>query len=194
MKKTIMFIMSVLILSSCTPIWQTKYKMNLSEVEVSGILVQDLQKQDNNYTFEDENIKANFIINTEFIDFSILNKTNTTIRILWDNAVFVDIDNNSSKIVHSGIRFIDSANTQIPTVIVKQTKINDSIIPADNIDSFSNIYPLISEKLTKEQIINSKIKVYLPIEINNTIKEYLFTFTITDVERKENNPWRRNKK
>lgn len=189
--------MSVLILSSCATTWQTKYEMNLSEVEVSGIILKELQKQDNNYNFEDEIIKISLAIKNDLIDFSLLNKANSTIKILWDNAVFVGINNKSSRVIHQGVRYMDKANAQTPTVIVKQTSINDCIIPAENIYYFMNTWvvdPLIPEKLTKEEIINSKIKVYLPIEINNKVNEYLLTFTITDVKKPENQFKRKLKK
>lgn len=196
MKKLFLFGFIIFMMSACTT-WQTKYEMKLTEVEVSGLIVKDLQKQDKNYNFEDENIKMDLAVKNELIEFSLLNKTNNTIKILWDNAVFIGIDNKSSRVIHQGIRYMDKANPQTPTVIVKQTTINDIVVPSDNIYFFMNTWaidPLIPEKLTKEEVVNSKIKFYVPIEINNKINEYLLTFTITDLKKQENQWKRPNKK
>ncbi len=185
MKKLLSFVAVVFLLGSCTT-WQKKYEMNLTEVEVSGVLLKNLIKQNNNniYNFEDSNIKMDLTVKNESIDFSLFNKTNNTIKILWDDVVFIGIDNKSSRVIHQGIRYMDKANPQTPTVVVKQTSINDLMVPSDNINfalSTWVVNPLIPYNVSKEQIIGTKIKIYFPIEIQGKKTEYLLTFSITDL-------------
>ena len=127
-------------------------------------------------------------------DFTIC-KTDHSIKIIWDEAVYVNENGSSGRVIHTGVRFIDKVST---TTICdnKNTDIEDLIIPADNIKSESGPYsgwiiaPLFPYKAnTKKELghltekyIGKEVKVLLPLEIQGIINEYIFEFEIEDFE------------
>jgi hypothetical protein len=153
-----------------------------------------------NHVFEDNLIKIDFFFYRDIeymkeksrLFFTLENKSNYPIKIIWDEISFVDQNGENHKMIHNGIKFIDAEKHQVPTVILGKSKISDSLIPSDNIyysDLFSEWqYKLIDiqednnlQKAAK-QISGKTVKLLLPIEINNTIYKYIFIFKIDDVK------------
>jgi len=114
---------------------------------------------------------------------------------MWDEAVYVNVNGESQKVFHSGVKFIDRNNSQPPTIVVKGASISDVVIPTDNVyyvkpsqysaggwqvsglfitSSFS------AEEMekAKSSYVGKTVKVLLPIRIENTNNEYLFSFKI----------------
>ena len=66
---------------------------------------------------------------TTHFGFVLENKSENTIKIIWDEAIFIDAEEFSRKIVHSGIKYNDINSSQIPTVIAKDSKLRDAVFP-----------------------------------------------------------------
>jgi hypothetical protein len=69
----------------------------------------------------------------ESLNLGLNNKTNVPIKVDWDQASYVDIEGQSHKVIHSGIRLIDRDKPQSTTMIPPSAKINDILIPSDHI-------------------------------------------------------------
>ena len=104
------------------------------------------------------------------------NKSDNSIKIIWDEAVYIDEDNSSLRVIHSGVKYVDGEKAQPLTVIAKKTKINDLVTPVDNI-YYSGGWgkrPLFSV----QKSAGKTVKILLPIQIQETINEYIFSFKV----------------
>ena len=126
--------------------------------------------------------------------FTLLNKTNHSIKIIWDEAVYVDENGLSRRLMHSGVKYTDRNNPQPPTVVVKNAKIDDVVLPTDNIYYVSGQYggwttkPLLPNRATTKEELNTlskkyigkTVKILLPLQIEETVNEYIFSFKVED--------------
>ena len=197
MKKLLLLLCIVVSMSSCyttSTISTATYSMSLldkdnNKIDTSGILV-----------YSDSLIDARFDFEEKELGFGITNKTNKTIKIIWDETLFI-VDGNSSKVMHEGIKFANRNEYMPPSVIPTSNTLADVIIPTNNVYYKEGYYsqygstppswekePLLPSTLSKD----SKIQVYMPMIINGETKEYNFTFNTEDkktttIEKRELN-------
>jgi hypothetical protein len=206
MKKIISLLGITALMTSCM-IYTGTYKVGLQEVEspknvrdqygetkVVNFMDQGVTK----YSYEDGLIKIVWLPGNSQFSFALLNKSDHSIKILWDEAVYVNENGSSQKIMHSGVKYIDRTNIQPPTTVVKGASIEDLVMPTDNVYFVSGQYggwretPLFknnastSEELEviKTAYIGKTVKILLPLKIEDTTNEYLFTFKIEDFVKK----------
>ena len=138
--------------------------------------------------FEDDFFGVSFSISKEQVGYVLYNKTSNPIKIDWNQVSFVDVLGNSHKVMHSGIKYIDRINPQAPTVIPPTAKLEDIIFPIDYVDYVSGAYgvwrelPLFPEAPKAKLFKGKSFSVFMPLEINEVIKNYLFTFKIDDIQ------------
>jgi len=154
-----------------------------------------------NMNFEDDKILANFNVGDKQISFTIKNKTDNVLKIIWDEAAIVQFGT-SHKVMHSGVKYIDRNSSQPPTAIPPQASIDDIVLPADNVyyreGSYSTYYSNpggweehdlfpkndLNKPEIKETIMNlsgQTFSVYLPIQYQEKTLDYTFNFVITRV-------------
>ena len=199
-------------LSGCVASY-AQYDIGLESVEVpknkkqtfgKQVIVKSEEKGKTKYTFEDDIIKTTWIVTSSNIYFDLKNKTNHSIKIIWDEAVFVDQNGESHSVMHSGTKYIDRNNPKPPTTIVRNGKISDIVFPSDYVYYQSGQYggwrelDLIKDYRTTEpegakkiqelakKEINKTIQVLLPIRIEDVTNEYIFVFKINDFKVVEN--------
>ncbi|MFY9125207.1 MAG: hypothetical protein WAO59_08170 [Bacteroidales bacterium] len=146
------------------------------------------------YSYEDDMIKIVWLpLSTQF-SFTLQNKTDHSIKIIWDEAAYVDPNGSSGRVMHAGVKYIDRNNPQPPTVIVKNAIIDDMIVPTDNIYYVSGQYggwrikPMLPNRANTQEELNAltqqyigkEVRVLLPLEIQGTVNEYIFTFKVED--------------
>jgi hypothetical protein len=146
------------------------------------------------YSYEDGIIKIVWLpLSTQF-SFSLTNKSDHSIRIIWDEVAYVNENGLSQRVFHSGVKYTDRNNSQPPTIIVKGASIDDLIMPTDNVYFVSGQYggwqelPLFKNRAStpeelntlKSSYVGKVVKILLPIKIEETTNEYLFTFKIED--------------
>jgi len=135
--------------------------------------------QANGLLYTDNYIDISFVVTKNQINYEILNKTDSGIKINWDDLSFVSPAGRASRIIHSGVRLIDRNNSQAPTTIPPESRISDVAIPSENIQYIKNGW---QQGLLFEGdyvFYNGKeFSVYFPIEIKGQKKEYLFKFKI----------------
>ncbi|MBP3566761.1 MAG: hypothetical protein J6J76_04345 [Paraprevotella sp.] len=149
------------------------------------------------YRYEDDYIEITWFVSLSRFNFELKNKSDYTIKINWDDISYVDIENKSGRVIHAGVKYADRSRSQVSTVLAKNTKISDMLLPVDNVyykpyNGFSfggwgeaNLIP--SYYKTKKDLnkfaplyIGQKMKILMPILIENVQNDYIFEFVIDD--------------
>ena len=194
MKKLTFMLFLAVILASCG-IYHRQgqediYKVRLREVEQPENVKEQYSKSkitifaeenETKNSYEDDFIKIIWQPALTEFNFTLENKSDNSIKIIWDEAVYIDEDNSSRKVRHSvmysGAKYEDGEKAQPLTVIAKKTKINDFVRPVDIIYYASGGWgklPL----LFVQKSAGKTVKILLPIQIQETINEYIFSFKI----------------
>ena len=199
MKKIIYTIIIAGMLTSCS--YQGFYNIDLQEVERpenskehygESEIVNFKEEGETKYSYEDDMIKIVWLqLSTQF-GFTLENKTDHSIKIIWDEAVYVDQNGSCSGVMHSGIGYANRGKSQLSSVIMKNTNIDDVIVPTDNIYLSKvrgwEVKPMFPNKASTKKELNTlvnyyvgkEVKVLLPLKIQETINEYVFTFSAED--------------
>lgn len=164
----------------------TKAKERYGEQKISTVEEEDVTK----YSFEDDLVNILWIVGKKQLAFVLKNKTSHSIKIIWDEAVYVDEAGSSHRIVHSGVKYTDKNSPQSPSVVIRGGTLEDSISPSDYI-SYSGGYwrtaPLLPEfsmapKEVQEEkareVVGKQLQVLLPLQIEGVTNEYIFLFTV----------------
>lgn len=200
MRKLIFTILLASMLTSCVT-YQGYYNVGLQEVERpknaterfgESKIINFEEEGKTKYSYEDELIKIVWLpLSTQFA-FTLLNKSDNSIKIIWDEAVYVDVNGSSGRVMHSGIKYIDRSNPQPPTVVVKKAKVDDIVVPTGNVYYMSAQYggwttlPLFPNQASTQENLNfltqqyvgKTVKILLPLQIQETINEYIFSFKV----------------
>lgn len=143
-----------------------------------------LVKDDNisKFNYKDNIIDIIIFGTDKQFSFILKNISDSSIKIIWDEAVFVDFDGSSSKIMHKGVKFSQRESEQPPTTLIKGAKLEDIIIPNENVYYNDNKYVndwAISSMYPKEKALEpGNLKIMIPIQIKDVINEYIFDFEV----------------
>ncbi len=211
-KIIITYIVLVSFITGCIATYRAKYDIGLKEVErpaqakerygektITKVQEEGIFK----YYFEDEMVKFIWIPSATEVAFVATNKTEHSIKILWDEAAYVDENGTSHRVMNSGIKYNERNNLQPPSIIVRKGTLNDIIIPTDyvyfyELGQYSSwktepLFPTMPKAgalsvETKEDLsartkeyIGKTFQVLLPLEIEDVVNEYIFIFEIDDV-------------
>jgi len=133
--------------------------------------------------YSDNFVIVGFMIEKTKINFIIENKTDSGIKINWDEFSMIYPSGTSSRVIHNGIKVVDRNSPQALTTIPPNAKVSDILIPSENIYYASvesggwNYHSLFEgdNPLTWNDRVFS---VYFPLEIKGSKKEYTFKFKI----------------
>lgn len=202
MKKTMSLSLAafcaVLLLSGCSMYTYPTYSVSLCQVEQPKDARQQFGEtkivsfSDENltkYTFEDEYIQISRYVTRTALHFLLTNKSQHSVKIPWDDMVYVDILGQTGRVMHSGVKYIDRNNVQPASVVPRGATISDLVMPTDNVYYVSGQYggwrekPLLPKFSTQEDIqasgvVGKSMRVLFPIQIENVTNEYTFEFCI----------------
>lgn len=150
----------------------------LSQILYVGFSLEAPVKSDT-LSYSDDFINIQFQIYEDKIVFDIQNKTNSIIKINWDEISFVSINGQAFRVVHSGVLYINPNAPQTPTIIPPDSKLHDILIPSENIyfDSSNFEWKLKPLFPFSSQIMHNKsFSIYFPLEIKGKRKDYTFKF------------------
>ena len=113
-------------------------------------------------------------------------------KIIWDEAAYIDQNGSTQKVMHSGVKYTDRNSSQPPSVIIRGAQIEDVVIPNDNVYYISGQYggwrirPLFQSfaanqaelNTVSSQYVGKEIRVLLPIEIKGVTNDYIFNFKV----------------
>lgn len=136
------------------------------------------------FTYKDNVIDIMIFADRSNFNFVLQNISESSIKIVWDEAVFVNFDGSTEKVMHKGIKFSEKNGAQPATTIIKNAKWEDTVTPTHLVyyreatkytegrwDTYS-MYP------TVEGLKPGQVKLMLPIQIKGVINEYIFVFDV----------------
>ena len=109
-------------------------------------------------------------------DFVLKNISDNSIKVIWNEAVFVGYDGSSSKIMHVGTKYSQRDGDQPPTVIIKGAKIDDCAIPNCNVHYINSDWVIWSMYPDIPKAEPIQLRLMLPIQIKDVVNEYVFIF------------------
>jgi len=156
------------------------------------------------YYFEDEMVKISWLPSAAGLSFVLSNKTSHSIKIIWDETSYVDENGLGHRTMHSGVKYTDRNNPQPPTVVVRKGSVNDVVISSDNVYWREGYYGKYAStpggweqlslfpdyrsglggnqlKSEAEKFKGKTFQLLLPLQIESTVNDYIFTFKINDV-------------
>jgi hypothetical protein len=231
MRKNICYLLpllTVLALISCEPSYRTKppsdssrktytianatYDISLISVEKSTGVKKIHEEQRieavieegiSRFSFEDETVKIKWLPSPYDIVFMLNNKTDGPVRIVWDEARFIDEKGASHRLIHSGAGYEDRNVSHPPTVVAARGALEDFVHPADYFqreeDYGGSSYkqqgywkraPFLPAQIKgtakelsakAEPFVGKTFQVILALQIDDVQNEYVCTFKINKV-------------
>lgn len=131
------------------------------------------------YSYTDNVIDIIIFGNSKEFSFDLRNVSENSIKVVWNEAVFVSLDGNTSKIMHTGTKYSQKDGDQPSTVIIRGAKISDVAVPTSNVRYSSWLKEWVTDPMyPKKQGNDGQVRLMLPIQIKETINEYVFVFDI----------------
>lgn len=150
-------------------------------------------------TYEDAIIKISWQYAVSSINFDLTNKSEQTLKLIWDETAYISAENVTERIFHKGIKYIDRENSQPPSSIYKKTTLSDLVSPTSYTRFVSGQYggwvstPLIPTMQTgmfskkveyKPELLGKTLRVVLPLKMEDKTLEYVFVFKTIFIEKK----------
>lgn len=133
------------------------------------------------YSFNDSTINILIYGTSESFYFELKNVSSNSLKIIWNEAGFVGLDGNTSKIMHKGITYSQREGDQPATTVIRGAKIEDLVCPTANvyyrdngIGRGWNILSMLPYEFKGKDI--GEIRLMLPIQIKDVVNEYIFVF------------------
>lgn len=196
-------ILPIMLFTGCMgSMYTAKYDIGMEQVERPSDIEKRygeavITKQDtadvSKYIYADSLISIAWLPYPKQFEFVLENKSEHTMKLIWDESAFVDSNGQSHRIMHKGVKFTERNNSMPPSIVVRGGMISDLIYPSDYVSweysswvekgifepwaeySVSNLQPA-------KDHVGKSVQVLLPIEIEGNVNEYIFTFKVNDVE------------
>ena len=142
------------------------------------------EKDITKYSYEDNFIDILIFAGSTQFNFILKNVSDNTLKVIWNEAVFVDVDGSTSKVMHTGIKYSQREGDQPASTIIKGAKLEDLAAPTDKVYYSETLKEWTSKSLYSNANIKSEgqtIKLMLPIQVKEVVNEYIFEFTLTYV-------------
>jgi hypothetical protein len=129
-------------------------------------------------SYDDNHISLKIYPEDDCFRFSIKNLSQNTMIINWDDVIFIDENSESQRMVHSGIRYIHVNSPQTPSKILKNTMINDVLIPVHRVYN-GGINDILHRCGIRSLFTEGTlVHIVLPIEMNGVSYEYTISYEI----------------
>lgn len=150
------------------------------------------------YSFEDRLIRGLFLLQENGVAFEVTNKTEFSIKLVWDEATIVLPEGDPSPVMHVGTKYNECRNAKPATVIPKGATVSDIAIPCARVrfgydswvegDVFRDFQRRVFEPVadtTIKRLVRSVegkiVRLLLPLQIEGVTNEYSFTFGVDSV-------------
>lgn len=120
-----------------------------------------------------------FTTGTQFV-FKLNNISDNSIKVIWDEAVFVDFEGGSDKIMHTGIKYSQKSESQTPSTIIKGASLSDIAVPVGNVRYSSILKEWVTDSMFPAESASDpgQIKLMIPIQVRDIVNEYIFVFDV----------------
>lgn len=135
------------------------------------------------YSYVDNVIDILIVGTSKQFDFILKNVSNNSIKVVWNEAVFVNFDGTTSKIMHVGTKYSQREADQPSTTIIKGAKIEDLAAPNCNVRYSDILKEWVTDSMYPSTPATSpgQLRLMLPIQIKDVINEYVFIFDVSYV-------------
>lgn len=165
-----------------------KYVSTLSKVEKPSnpairygktTVVED-DKKVSKYSYVDNVIDILIFGTSQQFNFILKNVSDNSIKVIWNEAVFVNYDGSTSKIMHVGTKYSQREGDQPATTIIKGAKIEDLAAPNCNVRYSDVLKDWITDSMYPSEPATNpgQLRLMLPIQIKDVINEYIFVFDV----------------
>lgn len=191
MKKLLLLIVITSLVSCGIAGYTIKYDLSLDKAGQNKQLENVSTESFKSQMYSDSVMSIKFSYKTdERINFELTNRLDRTIKIIWDEVVFVDADGKSSRVMHDGIRYIDRNKSLPVTAIPSGATINEMVLPTSNVQygglkgwlEYSYLPKHSNNKNTIDGLgklyTGKTIKIVLPIVYDDKTHDYTFVFKI----------------
>jgi len=137
--------------------------------------------------FQDKVVAIQFTVTDNAIQMKFDNRSEQTIKILWDQAEYTDVRDRRSRIIHPGIRFQDRNSALPPQTVLAGESIQEALMPVGLVvysqqkKAYENQPLFMLDNDTAQGLKGKSFYVFIPIEIDRQIIPYNFKIQITDV-------------
>lgn len=137
-------------------------------------------KKISKYSYVDNVIDIIIFGTSKQFDFVLKNVSNNSIKIVWNEAVFVNFDGSSSKIMHVGTKYSQREADQPATTIIKGAKVEDLAAPNCNVRYSDILKEWVTDSMypTEPALSPGELRLMLPIQIKDVVNEYIFVFDV----------------
>lgn len=202
MKKLFLLLSVSILVASCGSLFKTtSYDVSLSSVESPADskvkfgetkIATFEEEGQSKYRYEDDFINISWYVGSKQFYFTLKNKSDYSLKIPWDDIVYVDPDGSIQRVMHSGVKYIDRNSSQPASVVPKNASISDILLPTENVYFVSgqyggwrekNLFPKYEkeEDAKNSELLGKTVRIIFPIIIQDVQNEYTFEFTINDV-------------
>ena len=116
---------------------------------------------------------------TQF-SFVLKNVSDNSIKVVWNEAVFVDYDGSTSKIMHLGTKYSQKDGDQPASTVIKGAKIEDVAVPTVNVRYSDLLKDWVTDSMYPSDPGKEpgQLRLMLPIQLKEVINEYIFVFDV----------------
>lgn len=186
----LLFVVGFLLQSCAPPPSQMGYEYDFKFKMLNS------SRGDSSLYFIDSNIEAVFDIQRDRISFVIYNLSKDALKVNWDDAAIV-FNGEAMKIVHARVTYEDRTRSMPMSVIPPLAKIDDFVVPSQNLYIsqltyklstyslfiFDDVYFEKSKKMAKYITGQKGIRfsLYLPLLKKSEVIDYNYEFMISDI-------------
>ncbi|SHL73221.1 hypothetical protein SAMN04488494_0593 [Xylanibacter ruminicola] len=145
--------------------------------------VEDKDKNISKYSYVDNVIDILIFGGSKQFDFILRNVSDNSIKVVWNEAVFVDYDGTTSKVMHVGTKYSQREADQPASTIIKGAKIEDLAAPNCNVRYSDILKEWVTDSMypSKPALEPGQLRLMLPIQIKDVVNEYIFVFDVNYV-------------
>lgn len=143
--------------------------------------IEDKEKGVTKYGYTDSQIDIFIYVSSTQFNFELKNVSESTQKLVWNEAVFVDTDGSSSKVMHVGTKYSERDGDQPSSTIIKGAKLDDIACPTKNVRYSDILHEWVTDNILPTKYIEEElpnIRLMLPIQIKDVINEYIFDFNV----------------
>lgn len=174
---------------------KSEYDIRLREVEASsqvkdmfgdGRIVRADSADIQGYVFENDMIRMTWVPTEISLAFTLENKTDDSLRIMWKDAVYIDVEGVAATVTHSGVKYAElnytDGRVHRPSVVLSKGSMSDMVLPRPNVRApggmmlGGHVTPLLPGDA--ESYLGKTIRVLLPLKVEAAVVEYTFVFNI----------------
>ena len=87
--------------------------------------------------------------------------------------------------MHKGVKLVDREQPQAPTIIPPKAQVDDLVVPTDYMAFISGNWKqenILPDNVVAKQLKGKTVSVFMPLEINGSVKNYSFEFLVSNVQ------------